>query len=72
MSDLTRRPGGRMTRAQRERRAYLLTLATGIGAVATVVTFLLALFTSFSFGVVFLLAILTVLFGFGLRRTLGR
>jgi len=61
-----------MTRAQRERRAYLLTLATGIGAVATVVTFLLALFTSFSFGVVFLLAILTVLFGFGLRRTLGR
>ena len=61
-----------MTRAQRERRAYLLTLATGIGAVATVVTFVLALFTTFSFGVVFLLAILTALFGYGLKRTLGR
>ena len=61
-----------MTRSQRERRAYQLTLATGIGAVATVVTFVLALFTTFSFGVVFLLAILTALFGYGLKRTLGR
>jgi hypothetical protein len=72
MSDLSRRPGGRMTRSQRERRAYQLTLATGISAVATVVTFVLALVTSFEFGIVFLLAILTALFGFGLKRTLKR
>jgi len=61
-----------MPRSQRERRAYQLTLATGAAGVATVVGFVLALVTAFSFGWVFALAVLTALLGFGLKRTLGR
>ena len=61
-----------MPQAQRERRAYQLTVATGVSAVATVVLFVLAIFTSFPFGLVFLLAILTAAFGYGMKRTLKR
>lgn len=55
-----------MTRSQRERRAYQLTLATGAAGVATVV----AIF--FSIPLAFLLAVLTGVLGFALKRTLGR
>src|SRR5690606_877898 len=44
MSDPAPRPGGGLTRRQREQRAYRLVLATGAGALATVVTLALAIF----------------------------
>jgi hypothetical protein len=61
-----------MPRRQRERRAYQLTLATGAAGLATVVVLLLALFDAASFGLFLLLAVLTVVLGLVLRRTLGR
>lgn len=70
MSTPARRPESRPSRRQREARAYQLTLATGGGALATVVTAILALITSFSWGIVFLLAALTVAAGVALRATL--
>ncbi len=71
MSSPARRPSSRPSRRQREARAYRLTLATGGFAVATVVTFLLALVTAFSWGIVILLAVVTAALGFALRGTLG-
>ena len=61
-----------MTRSQRERRAYQLTVATGAAGLATVVVFVLAIVGIGSFGLAFLLLVLTALLGFGLKRTLGR
>jgi hypothetical protein len=61
-----------MPRRQRERRAYQLTLATGATGLATVVVFLLALFDAASFGLFLLLAVITIVLGLVLRRTLGR
>jgi hypothetical protein len=61
-----------MPRRQRERRAYQLTLATGAAGLATVVVLLLALFDAASFGLFLLLAVITVVLGLVLRRTLGR
>jgi len=51
-------------------KAYNLTLATGGFALATVVTFVLAIISSFSFGVVFLLAAITAVLAFTLSRNL--
>ena len=61
-----------MTRSQRESRAYRLTLATGAGAVATVVLLVLSIAGVVGFGLVLLVGILTAVAGFLLRRTLGR
>jgi len=61
-----------MTRSQRERRAYQLTLATGAAGLATVVVVVLAIVGIASFGFAFLLAVLTALLGFGVKRTLRR
>ena len=72
MSTPARRPPSQVPRRQREARAYRLTLATGAGALATVVTAILALITSFSWGIVILLAVLTAAAGFALKSTLGR
>jgi hypothetical protein len=72
MSTPARRPENRPSRRQREARAYQLTLATGAGALATVVTAVLALITSFSWGIVLLLAVLTAAAGIALKSTLGR
>ena len=71
MSDLSRRPSGRLTRSQREQRAFALTMATGGFAVATVVLAVLAIVGIGGFGLVVLAAIATALFGFLLRRSLG-
>lgn len=60
-----------MSRRQRERRAFTLVVATGGGALATVVTFALAVFGVVGFGLVFLLAVATAIAGFLLRRTLS-
>lgn len=71
MSDLTPRPGGRMTRRGREDRAYGLVLATGGGAVASVVLAVLWIAGVTGFGLFFLVAALTAVSYFLLRRTLG-
>jgi hypothetical protein len=72
VNDLSPRPSRRMPRRQREQRAYQLTLATGAAGLATVVVLVLAVFDVTSFGLVFLLALITLALGFVLRRTLGR
>ena len=70
MSSPARRPGNRPSRRSRENKAYNLTLAPGGLALATVVTFVLALITAFSWGVVFLLAALTAVAALLLRGSL--
>jgi flagellar biosynthesis component FlhA len=72
MSDLTPRRGGGLSRRQREQRAYYLVLATGGLAVAAVVVLVLSIFTSVSFGLFILLAVLAAIAGYLLRRTLNR
>ncbi len=72
MSDLTPRPGGRVSRSQRESRAYRLTLATGAGAVTSVVLAVLWIAGVTGFGLFFLVAALTAVSYFLLRRTLAR
>jgi hypothetical protein len=57
-----------MSRQQRTQRAFTLLLVTGGGAVATVVAIIL----SASFGFVLLLAAITAIAGWMLRRTVGR
>ena len=61
----------RLTRRQREQRAYLSGLVAGGGALATVVTFVLTLFTSLSFGIVLLCAIVTVVAGLMFRKAVS-
>ena len=71
MADLERSTGSRMTRAQRERRAYQLTLATGALGVVAVVGLVLAFVGVIGAGLPILAAILAVVSGLLLRRTLG-
>jgi hypothetical protein len=71
MADLQRSPGRRMTRQQRERRAYQLTLATGGLAVVAVVTLLLAILGVLGFGLPFAAGAGAVVTGLLLRRTVG-
>ncbi len=72
MADLERRSGSRMTRRQREQRAYQLTLATGALSVVGVVAVVLAAIGIVGWGLPLLAIILAVLSGLWLRRTLGR
>jgi hypothetical protein len=71
MSDLERRSGSRLSRRQRERRAYNLVLAGGVFGVVAVVTALLALFTSFGWGIPIIAAVLAVLCTVMFRRTVN-
>ncbi len=71
MADLERSGGRRPTRAQREKRAYQLTLATGALGVVAVVGIVLALVGVIGFGLPILAAILAAVSGLLLRRTLG-
>jgi hypothetical protein len=71
MSDLQRRPPSHVPRRQREQRAYRLVLATsGLGLVA-VVGIVLAIAGVIGGTVPVLAAILAVLCGLWLRRTLA-
>ena len=70
MADLER-SRSRTPRRQREQRAYQLTLATGGLAVVAVVGFVLALIGIVGYGLPILAAILAVVSGLLLRRTLG-
>jgi hypothetical protein len=69
MSDLERRSSGRPSRRKREQRAYNLVMASGVFGLVAVVTGLLALFTSFGWGIPVLAAILAVICILLLRRT---
>lgn len=71
MADLERSSGRRPTRRQREQRAYQLTLATGVLAVVAVVGIVLAAIGVIGAGLPVLAAILAVVCGVLLRRTLG-
>jgi hypothetical protein len=70
MSVPERRTGSRPTRREREQRAYRLVLATGTFGVLFVVAIVLALVSSFSGSWAVLMAVLAVLCGIALRRTL--
>jgi hypothetical protein len=71
MADLERRSPSRLSRRQRERRAYQLTLATGGLAVIAVVGIVLAIAGVIDGTVPVLAAILAVVCGLLLRRTLS-
>ena len=60
----------RTSRRTLEKRAYNLTLATAAVGVATIVVLVLAIANVTSFGLAFLLALLTAALGYGLKRTL--
>jgi len=71
MSDLERRSGSRPSRRQREQRAFTLVMAGGVLGLVAVVTGLLALFTSFGWGIPILAAVLAVLCIVLFRRTVS-
>jgi hypothetical protein len=72
MSDLERRPGSRPSRRQREQRSYRLVLATGALGVVAVVGTVLAIAGVIGGGIPFAAAVLAIVCGFLLRRSLGR
>jgi uncharacterized membrane protein YgaE (UPF0421/DUF939 family) len=69
MSDLERRSGSRPPRRKREQRAYNLVLAGSALGLVFVVGTLLAIFTSFSWSIPILAAILAVVCALLFRRT---
>ncbi|MGB2710606.1 MAG: hypothetical protein WBC33_03755 [Conexibacter sp.] len=70
MSDIERRPS-RVPRRRREQRAYRLVLATGAFGAIAVVGFVLAIVDVVSGTIPFLAAVLAVLCGLLLRRTVS-
>ena len=70
MSDLERRSSSRLTRRQREQRAYRLVLATGGFGVLFVAALVLSVVGVVGGGWAVLFAVLAVLAGVMLRRTL--
>jgi len=71
MSDLERRSRSRPSRRQREQRAFTLAMAGGVFGLVAVITGLLALFTSFGWGIPILAAVLAVLCVVLFRRTVS-
>jgi hypothetical protein len=71
MSDLERRSGSRPSRRQREQRAYNLVMVGSVFGLVAVVTGLLALFTSFGWGIPILAAVLAVVCALLFRRTVN-
>ena len=67
MSDVAKRPN-RTPRRVREQRAYWLVLVGGAAGLVAIVGFLLALFTAFSWGIVFLAAVIAVVCALLFRR----
>jgi hypothetical protein len=70
MSDLERRSGSRMSRRQREQRAYQLVLATGGFGVLFVAALVLSIVGIVGGGWAVLFAVLAVISAVLLRRTL--
>jgi hypothetical protein len=61
----------RLTRREREKRAYVSGLVAAGGGLATVATFVVALITSLSFGIVLLCALVTVMAVLLFRRSVS-
>lgn len=72
MSDIERRPGGRMTRRQREQRAFGLLVAGGLSGALGAVGLALAIFGVVGAGIPILLLVLAAICGLLLRRAVGR
>ena len=70
MSNLERSSGSRLTRKQREQRAYRLVLATGTFGLIGVAGILLAIFTGFGAGWPIIALIVAAICFMMLRRTL--
>jgi hypothetical protein len=60
-----------LTRREKEKRAYTMTVVGGGAGVATVVFFVLAVVGILSFGPAILAAIVAIAAAFGFRRTVG-
>jgi hypothetical protein len=69
MSDIERRGGSRLTRKQREERAYRLVLASGAFGLIGAAGILLAILTSFGWGLPILSLIIAAICFMLLRRT---
>jgi len=61
----------RLTRKQKEQRAYLSGLVAGGGALATAVTLVLSIIGVIGFGIVLLCAIVAVVAGLIFKRTVS-
>jgi hypothetical protein len=72
VSDLERRGGSRPSRRAREQRAYRLVVATGTFATLFAATLVLAIVGVIGGSWVVVFAILAIVCGLLLRRTLGR
>ena len=71
MADLSRRPGNRPSRREREQRAYALTLATGGFGLVAVVGVLLAIVGIIGIGLPLLSGLVAIVCGLLLRRTVS-
>ncbi|MCW3022328.1 MAG: hypothetical protein JWR30_1650 [Conexibacter sp.] len=71
MSNLSRRPGSRLSRSARERRAFQLVVVSGTAAAIAVVTFVLAVIGVMSFNIFVLATIVAVAAGLLFRRSVG-
>ena len=71
MSDLVPGSGGRLSRSQREQRAYRLVLASGGAATVAVVGLVLAIFGVVGFWLPVLAIVIAAICGWLLRRTVG-
>lgn len=72
MADLTRRPGNRLTRSQREQRAFRLIQTGGVAAAVAVVTGILALVGVIGSGLPLLAVVIAVICALLFRRTVSR
>jgi hypothetical protein len=72
MSDLSRRPGNRPSRAQREARIYRAVVGSAVLGAAGVVVLVLAVLGIASLGLAILLLLLAGAGAFTTRRMLGR
>jgi hypothetical protein len=71
MSNLARRPSSRLTRKQREQRAYALVMAGGAAGLLTVASVVTLVLGITSFGWTVLLAAITIVCVLLFRRTVG-
>lgn len=72
MSDLSRRPGGRPTRRQRQDSAYRLVMTSGTAAAVFVVTAILAVVGVIGWGLPILALVVAAIAGLLFRRSVGR
>jgi hypothetical protein len=72
MSDLAKRPGGRVSRSTREQRAYRLVVVGGVAGTVAVVSFLLAIFGVIGYALFLISAIVSGVALLLFRRAVAR